>query len=43
MAKIYADLILKGAICSKTNEPWTIEDVPLRLRSAVEAILNAEE
>ena len=43
MAKIYASLIMKGAICAKTGEPWTLEDVPARLRDAVEAILNGKE
>ena len=43
MAKIYAELIKKGAICPKTGEAYTIEDVPERLRAEVEALLNPEE
>lgn len=43
MAKIYASLILKGAICPKTGKPYTIEDVPSKLREEVEEILNSEE
>ena len=43
MAQIYASLIMKGAICPKTGEPYTINDVPERLRAEVEAILNDRE
>ena len=42
MAKIYASLIQKGELCTKTGEPWTLEDVPARLRDAVQTILNGE-
>ena len=42
MAKIYANLIMKGAICPKTNQPYTIDDVPAVLKDAVQAILDAE-
>lgn len=42
MAKIYASLIMKGEVCAKTGEPWTLEDVPARLRDAVEEILRGE-
>lgn len=42
MAKIYADLIMKQAICSKTGQPWTIEDVPEKVRAAVAALLPEE-
>lgn len=42
MAKIYASLIQKGELCGKTGQPWTLEDVPARLREAVQAILNGE-
>ena len=43
MAQIYAALIKKGAICPKTGEAYTINDVPERLRADVEAILNTED
>lgn len=42
MAKIYASLIQKGDLCKKTGLPWTIEDVPARLREEVEEILRGE-
>ena len=40
MAKVYAALIQKGAICPKTGKPYTIEDVPEKLREQVKAILG---
>lgn len=39
MARIYADLITKGVTNPKTGLPYTIDDVPARLRSAVEDLL----
>ena len=42
MAKIYAELILKDVICPKTGNPWRLEDVPSKIRAAVQAILNGE-
>lgn len=42
MARIYANLIMKGAICPKTNQSYTINDVPEMLREAVQAILDEE-
>lgn len=43
MAKVYASLIRKGVICPKTGKPYTINDVPERLRAAVRAILEGGE
>lgn len=40
MAKIYAALIRKGAICPKTGSPYTIDDVPERLRDQVRQLLG---
>lgn len=40
MAKIYADLIKKGAINPKTGLPYTIDDVPVLIREDVEKLLN---
>lgn len=40
MAKIYADLIIKGAINPKTGEAYTINDVPENLREEVEKLLE---
>ncbi len=40
MAKVYADLIVKGAICPKTGKPYTLDDVPARLREEVRKILE---
>lgn len=40
MAYVYADLIIRQVINRKTGLPYTIEDVPARLRAAVEEILN---
>ena len=40
MAKIYADLIKKGAINPKTGFPYTIDDVPLSIREDVEKLLE---
>lgn len=40
MAKVYAALIQKGAICPKTGLPYTLEDVPERLREQVRALLG---
>ena len=43
MAKVYAALIQKGAICPKTGRPYTIDDVPERLKEQVTALLGEEE
>ena len=40
MAYVYADLIRRGVINRKTGEPYKLDDVPARLRAAVEEILN---
>lgn len=40
MTKIYADLIRKGVICPKTGKPYSIEDVPSKLRKTVKKILD---
>ncbi len=40
MARIYASLIQKGAICPKTGNPYTISDIPEKLRAEVENLLN---
>lgn len=40
MAKIYAALIEKGAICPKTGKPYTIDDVPARLQAKVRQLLG---
>ena len=40
MAKVYASLIQKGAICPKTGEAYTLEDVPERLREEVRQLLE---
>ncbi len=40
MAKVYADLIIKGAICPKTGKPYTLDDVPARIREDVRKILE---
>lgn len=42
MAYVYADLIRREAINRKTGLPYTIEDVPARLRESVEKILAEE-
>ena len=42
MAKVYADLIKKGAICPKTGLPYTINDVPAKLQEAVQKILDED-
>lgn len=42
MAKIYAELIMKGETCKKTGNPWRLEDVPSKIRAEVQAILNGE-
>lgn len=39
MAKIYADLIRRGVINPNTGLPYSINDVPPRLRRAVEDLL----
>lgn len=43
MARVYADLIKKGAINPKTGNPYCIEDVPERLRDEVQRILDGDE
>lgn len=40
MAKIYADLIIKGAINPKTNAAYVLEDVPSALREKVRKIIE---
>ena len=40
MAKIYANLINNGIICPKTNNPYTIDDVPARLQETVKELLE---
>lgn len=42
MAKIYADLILKKAICPKTGKPYTIKDVPERLQAEVKKLIGGK-
>ncbi len=42
MAKIYANLILRGAINPKTGVEYILDDVPLRIRDMVAAIINQE-
>lgn len=42
MAKIYADLIMKGTINPKTGKAYQIADVPAKLRAAVQKILDEE-
>ena len=42
MVQIYVSLILKGATCPKTGEPYTLVDVPARIRAQVEAALQQE-
>jgi hypothetical protein len=39
MARIYADLIRRGVINPNTGLPYSLDDVPQRLRSAVENLL----
>ena len=39
MARIYADLIRRGVTNPNTGLPYSLDDVPLRLRSAVENLL----
>lgn len=36
MAKIFADLIRKGAINPKTGKPYKVEDAPENIRKEVE-------
>lgn len=43
MARVYADLITKGAINPKTNKAYTIDDVPSKLKKDVQAILDGEK
>lgn len=40
MARIYADLIREQVINPKTGKPYTIDDVPAKLKAAVQAILG---
>ena len=41
MAHVYADLIRKGTINPKTGKPYTIDDVPERIREqARKALLD---
>jgi hypothetical protein len=42
MAKVYADLIIKGTVNPKTGKPYTIDDVPDKLKAAVQAILDGD-
>lgn len=42
MAKIYCRKIMAGDINPATGEAWTIDDVPLRWRDEVQALLNGE-
>jgi len=39
MARIYADLIKREVINPNTGLPYSLDDVPARLRSAVENLL----
>lgn len=43
MAKVYAYLIIKGAINPKTGKPYTINDVPTKLKADVQKILDDEK
>lgn len=43
MARVYADLITKGAINPKTSKPYTINDVPAKLKADVQKILGGEK
>lgn len=43
MAKVYAYLITKGAINPKTGKPYTINDVPTKLKVDVQKILDGEK
>lgn len=43
MAKVYADLIRKGVICPKTGKPYSLEDVPSKIREAVKKILDEND
>lgn len=40
IVSFYGDLILAGTVNAKTNEPWKVEDVSERWRSAVEEYVN---
>ena len=40
MAKIYANLIKNHTINPKTGKEWCIEDVPDKLKEAVQKILD---
>lgn len=42
MAKVYADLIKKGAINPKTGNAYTIDDVPKKLQDAVKELLDSD-
>lgn len=41
MAKVYADLIKGGVTNPKTGNPYSIDDVPAKLKTAVQAVLDA--
>jgi hypothetical protein len=41
MAKVYADLIEGGVTNPKTGNPYSIDDVPAKLKAAVQAVLDA--
>lgn len=43
MAKIYYRKIINGDINPETGEVWALEDVPLRWRDAVAALLEGDE
>lgn len=43
MARVYANLIRKGAINPKTGNPYVLEDVPASIRDEVRRILEEEE
>ena len=42
MAQVYASLIEEHAICPKTGEAWSIQEVPARLRESVLSILKED-
>jgi hypothetical protein len=40
MVKVYRDLILNGTINPKTDKPYTIDDVPDKIKGKVQALLG---